>query len=150
MLMHRNDIDRLELHEGEQVRLVTAADDGVDRQLGGLTVIAYDIPEGCCGGYYPECNVLVPLWHHAERAKVPAAKSVPVRVVREEVARDQLAAPSDLISGHPLADARRDVTKLGELAVNAAKARPVKATAMALAAGLIVGLAAQGRRGTRR
>lgn len=150
VLMHRNDIDRLELHEGEQVRLVTAADDGVDRQLGGLTVIAYDIPEGCCGGYYPECNVLVPLWHHAERAKVPAAKSVPVRVVREEVARDQLAAPSDLISGHPLADARRDVTKLGELAVNAAKARPVKATAMALAAGLIVGLAAQGRRGTRR
>jgi len=60
-LMHRNDIGRLALREGDHVRLVTVANDGADRQLGGLTVIAYDIPEGCCGGYYPECNVLVPL-----------------------------------------------------------------------------------------
>lgn len=129
--------------------LVTAADDGIDRRLGGLTVIAYDIPEGCCGGYYPECNVLVPLWHHAERAKVPAAKSVPVRIVRDEVAQDEPIAGSDIMSGHPLADAGRDVAELGSLALNAAKARPVKTAAMALAAGLVVGIAAQGRRGKR-
>lgn len=150
VLMHRNDIDRLEFCEGEQVRLVTATDDGVDRQLGGLTVIAYDIPEGCCAGYYPECNVLVPLWHHAERAKVPAAKSVPVRVVKGGVAFSEPAASSDMTSGHPLSDAGRDVTKLSELALNAAKARPVKAAAAALAAGIVVGLAARGRRTTRR
>ena len=105
--MHRNDIDRLELRDSEQVSLVTAADDGIDRRLGGLTVIAYDIPEGCCAGYYPECNVLVPLWHHAERAKVPAAKSVPVRIVRDGIARDEPPAPSDMVSGHPLSDAGR-------------------------------------------
>ena len=150
VLMHRNDIDRLELREGEQVRLVTATNDGVDRQLGGLTVIANDIPEGCCAGYYPECNVLVPLWHHAERAKVPAAKSVPVRIVKDGVAFNEPAASSDMTSGHPLSDAGRDVTKLGELALNAAKARPVKTAAMALAAGLVVGLAARGRPTTRR
>jgi len=149
VLMHRNDIDRLGLREGDQVSLVTAADDGVDRRLGGLTVIAYDIPEGCCGGYYPECNVLVPLWHHAERAKVPAAKSVPVRVVKDAAVRGELAAPSDMMSGHPLSDAGRDVTRLGGLALSAAKARPVKAAAVALAVGLVVGLAAQRRRGTR-
>ena len=34
-----------------------------------------------CAGYYPECNPLVPLWHHAEGSKVPAAKSIPVRVI---------------------------------------------------------------------
>ncbi len=147
VLMHRNDIDRLELREGEQVSLVTAADDGINRRLGGLTVIAYDIPEGCCAGYYPECNVLVPLWHHAERAKVPAAKSVPVRVARDEIARDEPRAPSDMVSGHPLSDAGRDVSRLGGLMLNAAKARPVKAAAIALSAGLLVGLAAQGRRG---
>jgi len=45
--------------------------------------VAYDIPEGCIAGYYPECNPLIPLWHHAEKAKVPAAKSIPVRVHRE-------------------------------------------------------------------
>jgi anaerobic selenocysteine-containing dehydrogenase len=54
VLMHRNDIDRLRLQEGDRVTLVTAADDGIDRRLGGITVIAYDIPEVCCSGYYPE------------------------------------------------------------------------------------------------
>jgi hypothetical protein len=158
VLMHRNDIDRLKLHEGDQVSLVTAADDGVDRRLGGLTVVAYDIPEGCCAGYYPECNVLVPLWHHAERAKVPAAKSVPVRVVRDETKhegggapREMAKAPSDMVSGHPLGDMGRDVTGLGGLVLNAVKAQPVKAAAVALATGLAVGLLAQlRRRGPRR
>jgi hypothetical protein len=31
-------------------------------------------------GYFPECNPLVPLAHHAEGSKVPAFKSVPVRL----------------------------------------------------------------------
>jgi hypothetical protein len=47
-----------------------------------LQIIAYDIPEGCSAAYYPECNPLVPLWHHAEGSKVPAAKSVPVVLSR--------------------------------------------------------------------
>jgi molybdopterin-dependent oxidoreductase alpha subunit len=81
ILMHRNDIDRLELHEGAEVTLVCAAGDDVHRAVGGFRIVLYDIPEGCIGGYYPECNPLIPLWHHAERSKVPAAKSVPVRVV---------------------------------------------------------------------
>jgi hypothetical protein len=47
-----------------------------------LTVFAYNVPRGCIGAYYPECNVLVPLNHHAEESKVPAGKSVPVRIIR--------------------------------------------------------------------
>jgi hypothetical protein len=43
-------------------------------------VIPYDIPEGCCAGYYPECNPLIPIWHHEEKSKVPATKAVPVRI----------------------------------------------------------------------
>ncbi|HWB48394.1 MAG TPA: FdhF/YdeP family oxidoreductase [Stellaceae bacterium] len=146
VLMHRNDIDRLALGEGDRVTLVTAAADGVDRRLGGLTIVAYDIPEGCCAGYYPECNVLVPLWHHAERAKVPAAKSVPVRIVKEATVQEEPPAPSDIVSGHPLSDAGRDVTKLAGLAMNAARAQPVKATALALAAGAAAGVVALARR----
>ncbi len=80
VLMHRNDIDRFGLKEGDKVTLATAADDGVDRRVRGLRVVTYDIPEGCIGGYYPECNPLLPLWHHEEKAKTPAAKSIPVRV----------------------------------------------------------------------
>jgi hypothetical protein len=44
--------------------------------------VKYEIPEGNVGGYYPEMNVLIPLWHYAERSKVPAAKSIPVRIAK--------------------------------------------------------------------
>ena len=48
--------------------------------MSGLRVTPYDIPEGCCASYYPECNPLIPFWHHAEKSKVPAAKSIPIRI----------------------------------------------------------------------
>ncbi|MGY0575343.1 FdhF/YdeP family oxidoreductase [Bradyrhizobium sp. RDM12] len=86
VLMHRNDIERWGLKEGLTVTLATAVDDGVDRQVSGLRVVAYDIPEGCIAGYFPECNPLLPLWHHEEKAKTPAAKSIPVRVKAEAAA----------------------------------------------------------------
>jgi len=44
VLMHRNDIDRLGLHEGDFVKLVCAVDDGVTREVDGLRVTPYDIP----------------------------------------------------------------------------------------------------------
>jgi molybdopterin-dependent oxidoreductase alpha subunit len=80
VMMHRNDIDRFGLTEGQAVTLTTAVDDGVERKVTGLQVVEYNIPEGCIGGYYPECNPLLPLWHYAEKSKTPAAKSIPVRV----------------------------------------------------------------------
>ncbi|MCO7543685.1 FdhF/YdeP family oxidoreductase [Stutzerimonas nitrititolerans] len=80
IMMNRNDIVRLGLAEGDQIEAVTEVDDGVHRSVGPLRVTPYNIPEGCCAGYYPECNVLLPVWHHAKRSKVPAAKSIPVRL----------------------------------------------------------------------
>jgi molybdopterin-dependent oxidoreductase alpha subunit len=80
LFMNPQDIDRLGFTEGAVVNLTTAVEDGVLREVHGLRVVAYDIPMGCCGGYYPECNRLVPLWHHADRAKVPAFKSIPIRI----------------------------------------------------------------------
>ena len=56
------------------------SNDGIRRELKGLRLVTYDIPEGCVATYYPEANVLIPLWHHAERSKVRAGKSVPVRI----------------------------------------------------------------------
>ena len=82
ILMHRNDIVRLSLGEGDWVQVSTAVDDGVPRSVGPLRVTPYEIPEGCCAAYYPECNPLVPLWHHEEKAKVPASKSIPVTLRR--------------------------------------------------------------------
>jgi hypothetical protein len=63
--------------------LQTIADDGVERQVTGLIVRPYNIPAGCVGAYYPECNPLVPLSHYAKTSKVPAYKGIPVRLQRD-------------------------------------------------------------------
>ncbi|MCJ2103840.1 FdhF/YdeP family oxidoreductase [Methylobacterium sp. E-041] len=84
VLMNRSDIDRLRLKVGQAVTLKTVADDGIDRRLPGLLVVAYDIPIGCIGGYYPECNVLMPIWHYAIGSKTPAAKMIPVTIHSED------------------------------------------------------------------
>ncbi len=80
LLMSPEDIAEAGLHEGQSVTLVTDIDDGHDRRLSGLNVIAYKLPRGTIAGYYPECNVLVPINHHDELSKTPASKSVPVRI----------------------------------------------------------------------
>ncbi|MER9653612.1 FdhF/YdeP family oxidoreductase [Mesorhizobium sp. M0152] len=83
LLMNEADIQRFGLSAGQEVDLETHADDGVERRVRGLRVTPYSVPEGNCAGYYPELNPLVPLWHRAKKAHVPAAKSVPVRIVSQ-------------------------------------------------------------------
>jgi hypothetical protein len=41
-----------------------------------LRAVAYNIPEQCCAGYYPQCNALIPWWHFAKDSKTPAANLV--------------------------------------------------------------------------
>lgn len=83
VLMHKDDIAEQGLREGQVVKLVSDAGDGIAREVGGLSVVAFDLPRGCIGGYYPECNPLIPLTHHTLFSMLPAAKSVPVRIVAE-------------------------------------------------------------------
>lgn len=82
LLMNRLDMARLSLADGDLVDVHTASEDGRKRKVGGLRATAFDLPLGSVGGYYPECNPLIPLSHFAEGSMVPAAKSLPVRVVR--------------------------------------------------------------------
>jgi molybdopterin-dependent oxidoreductase alpha subunit len=82
VFMNPQDIEQFGLTDGAIIGLATEAPDGVAREKHGLKIFAYDIPRGCLGAYYPECNVLVPLAHHAEESKVPAGKSVPVRIIQ--------------------------------------------------------------------
>lgn len=120
LFMNKRDIDRLALAEGATVSLVTAADDGVRRRVDRFIVHEYDIPQGCVGGYYPECNPLIPVWHHAEGSLVPAVKGVPVRVVADG-GRQSLAAD-------------------GGTMLDAARRRPVT-TALVATAAFMVGAA---------
>jgi molybdopterin-dependent oxidoreductase alpha subunit len=92
LFMNRDDIDRLGMEEGEIVSLVTdvedltAKNDNVRRQVDGFIIHAYNIPAGCLGGYFPECNPLIPVWHHADESKVPASKEIPVRLLKASAA----------------------------------------------------------------
>ncbi len=81
LLMNPEEIVRAGLQEGQKVALVSDAGDDVHREVGGLTVTAFALPDGCVGAYYPEMNPLIPLSHHDELSKTPAAKSVPVRII---------------------------------------------------------------------
>ncbi|WP_043301280.1 FdhF/YdeP family oxidoreductase [Pseudomonas sp. M47T1] len=95
IFLNHSDVIRLGLAPGDWVTLRTAIEPEVRRQVGPFQIIAYDIPAGCAAAYYPECNALVPLWHHAERSKVPAAKSVPITL--------HAALPSAADRAHELA-----------------------------------------------
>lgn len=85
VFMNETDMQRLGVAEGDCVDLHTALEENTPRRVGALSVVPYDIPQGCCAAYYPECNVLLPVWHHAETARVPAGKSIPVKVAPKKV-----------------------------------------------------------------
>lgn len=82
LLINPEDMKRQGLSKGEVVTLVGDADDDVRRAVYGLTVVPFDLPDTCLGGYYPEMNPLIPLWYHDKASKTPAAKGVPVRIER--------------------------------------------------------------------
>ena len=82
LLINPADMAREGLHEGDVVRLVGDAGDEVQREVAGLTVTPFSLPDGCLGGYFPEMNPLIPLWYHDQASKTPASKGVPVRIRR--------------------------------------------------------------------
>jgi len=80
VLMNPREMQGAGLSEGALVTLTTDYDDGITREVSGLAVTPYDLPDGCLAGYFPELNPLVPLEHHERLSKTPAAKGVPVRI----------------------------------------------------------------------
>ena len=80
------DMERLDLDEAEEVTLVGDANGTMPREVSGLRVVPYDIPPGCVGAYFPECNPLIALSHYAEESKVPAFKSIPVTIRKNSIA----------------------------------------------------------------
>ena len=80
LLANAIDIIRLGFAEGALVDVHGVAPDGIERRVNGLRLVAYDVPPGCIAGYYPECNPLLPLAHHAVESMVPAGKSIAVRL----------------------------------------------------------------------
>ncbi|WP_081822313.1 FdhF/YdeP family oxidoreductase [Acidocella facilis] len=82
VLLNRDDMIRLGIDEGDMLMLETVWDDGIERKMSGFRATGYDIPPGCCATYYPEANALMPLSHYAAGSFTPAAKSIPIRVIK--------------------------------------------------------------------
>ncbi|TFW27975.1 FdhF/YdeP family oxidoreductase [Duganella callida] len=89
LLIHPADLHQLGLEAGALVDACGIAADGIPRRVSGLRLVSYDVPAGCVAGYYPECNPLVPLSHHAIDSMVPAAKSVAITLERSAVGPDK-------------------------------------------------------------
>lgn len=82
LFMNADDRAARGLEAGQKISLETISNDGVSRRVDELTVIDYPMPRGAVAGYYPELNPLLPLDHYDRISGTPAAKSIPVRVVR--------------------------------------------------------------------
>lgn len=78
VFIHAEDIRALGFKDGDWVDLVSAWDDGSERSIERFRLVAYDIPRGNIGAYYPETNPLVPLAATAIGAGTPTSKAVPV------------------------------------------------------------------------
>lgn len=88
VFLNPEDIARLGFAHGEIVDLTTAIDEATARTVMGLRVVSYNIPEGCCGAYFPETNPLFPLAHHDPKTKTPSYKLLPVRLSRSHLTLD--------------------------------------------------------------
>ncbi|MFF1829484.1 FdhF/YdeP family oxidoreductase [Paenarthrobacter sp. NPDC058040] len=80
LMVNPEDLAVLGLADGAYVDVHSEADDGVDRVLRQLRLVAYPSARGCATAYYPEANVLVPLDSTAEGSNTPASKSVIIRL----------------------------------------------------------------------
>ncbi|THF47330.1 FdhF/YdeP family oxidoreductase [Allorhizobium terrae] len=80
VLINREEMARLGLAEGQKVSLISAIHDGITRKVSDFVVTAFDLPDGCVAGYYPELNGLVPLSYHEKNSQTPAYKGAPVYV----------------------------------------------------------------------
>ncbi|WP_246766030.1 FdhF/YdeP family oxidoreductase, partial [Pseudomonas syringae] len=91
VMLNPQDIERLGLKAGDYIEFQTALDPTTARRAAGFKVIPYDVPQGCCAAYYPETNGLLPLANRDKHGNTPAAKSIPVNLIRMSPEGTQVA-----------------------------------------------------------
>ncbi len=80
IFMCPDDIAAMGLHDGQGVDIESHFADGIQRRVTGFRVVAYDIPQGCAAGYFPELNPLVSVNATADKSHTPTSKFIPVTV----------------------------------------------------------------------
>ena len=82
VFISEEDLAERNLEHGDIITVETALATDTPLQLIGFTAIAYNLPKGSIGAYYPEANVLVPLDYCDKESGTPSYKSIPVRVIK--------------------------------------------------------------------
>ncbi|MEK1905962.1 MAG: FdhF/YdeP family oxidoreductase, partial [Pseudomonas sp.] len=80
LFVNPQDIQRLGFEPGQQVDVMSVWDDGIERQVRGFTLLAYDTPPGQAAAYYPETNPLVPLDSFGIGSHTPTSKFIAIRL----------------------------------------------------------------------
>ena len=83
IFLNRNDMENRGIKEREVLNLISAYD-GVQRKAEQFIAIPYHIPEGNCGAYFPETNLLVPIDEFADGSRTPISKSIKIRIEKAE------------------------------------------------------------------
>jgi anaerobic selenocysteine-containing dehydrogenase len=82
VFLNQAEMCRRDLQAGDYVALETISVDRNVRAVEGFRVVQYNLPDRCCGAYYPEANPLVPLGLRDPQCHTPSYKAVPVRIRR--------------------------------------------------------------------
>lgn len=88
IFMHRGDMRRRGISDGDLVDIVATSKDGSTRSVTEFRALAYNLPRGSAAGYMPELNVLIGHADHSEQSDQPLMKSLQVTVVRSAAQRD--------------------------------------------------------------
>lgn len=80
VFMNPQDMDKLNLAEGDLIDVQTLWTDKQKRQITGFKVIPYQIPLGNVAAYFPEANELIPLSSYGDESFTPTSKSIAVLV----------------------------------------------------------------------
>ena len=86
VLMNTDDMAEQKLSANDTVDIVSHHL-GKQRRAKNFRIVAYEIPRGCLATYFPEANVLVPIYSVAKTSHTPTSKSIIVSL--EKVPNDR-------------------------------------------------------------
>ena len=78
IFMNTEDLASRGLADGDRIDVQAMSQSA--NTVKGFTAVAYDIPQGCIAGYYPEMNRLIALADYDRESGTPAYKGIPVKV----------------------------------------------------------------------
>ncbi|MFT7515588.1 MAG: molybdopterin-dependent oxidoreductase alpha subunit [Candidatus Omnitrophota bacterium] len=80
IFLHAEDLRSRGIEDGDLLTLTSFDSDEQTREAHGFQAIAYDIPIGCAGAYFPETNVLVGIKEKADRSRTPMSKFIQIEL----------------------------------------------------------------------